>query len=387
MAWSQQTPALTSPADKEIKSTDASQSVSEEKEVKMQDKSEVGTPQDDSVITMRTHRTVRKITYVSPRYNRTPVRYNYVSHFALGMDYSSEMYDDLSAANQSSIYGEYLTRSGGFNIYGLGSTKWSRNNPSMGSYVWGLGINVNQFHEGDRTYVELSTDRGDSAFTQLSTISTQLYWLNRYEFQIAHRLYPFLGINAGLLINSASQTTKPTMALQGYEPETQENVHGHVSTYFSPELGVRFRMSSWVSLSVSHEWRFGGTTEVANLDNSSFNNIQFDLKTDQTEMQSSMWKVGFLFDLSGGKYDREKISEGYYDTTMEVQRVEPINRYRNKPCPPCPCNTTNPSSKVRINNGTGVLQGGSSSGSSSGSASPSALPGIRSGGSSSRHRD
>ena len=363
---------LTSPVDSEQSLSTPKEKASPEND----NNSVVVNSPGDTIITMRTHRTVRKITYVGPRYKRTPVRYNYVSDFALGMDYSSEMYADLSKVNQNAIYGEYLTRSGGFNIYGMGSTKWSRNNPTMGSYVWGLGVNVNQFHEGDRSYVELSTDRGDSAFTQLSTISAQLYWLNRYEFQIARRLYPFIGINAGLLINSASQTTKPFVALQGYEPETQENVHGHVSTYFSPELGVRLRLSSWVSLSVSHEWRFGGNTEVANLDNSSFNNIQFDLKTDQTQMQSSMWKVGFLFDLSGGKYDREKIAEGYYDTSMEVQRVEPINRYRNRPCPPCPCATptreANPSpggSGLQMNGGSSPSRGSSGGGSRS-------LPGI-----------
>ena len=376
ISFAQSDPKLTSPVDSKQSTT-----IPQEKVVPESENSRVAIkPPTDTIITMRTHRTVRKITYVGPRYKRTPVRYNYVSHFALGMDYSSEMYADLSKANQSTIYGEYLTRSGGFNIYGLGSTKWSRNNPSMGSYVWGLGLNVNQFHDGERSHVELSTDRGDSAFTQLRTNSTQIYWLNRYEFQIARRLYPFIGVNAGLLINSANQRTKPFMALQGYEPETQENVYNHVSTYFSPELGIRLRLSSWVSLSVSHEWRFGGTTEIANLDNSTFNNIQFDLKTDQTEMQSSMWKVGFLFDLGGGKYDREKIAEGYYDTSMEVQRVEPINRYRNKPCPPCPCAT--PTSEVYPSPGGSGLQmnggsspsGGSSRGSSGGGSR--SLPGI-----------
>ena len=306
---------------------------------------------EDSVIIKNPYRKVQKITYHPAQYRYTSTPRNYISDFALGMDYSQESFVNKADMTWDSS-STYLGNASGFNMYGLVMPKriqnWKMASPRMGSFNWGFGFNVNQFHKSKKERVVINTVNQDSAHTRLETAHVSFYSLARYELAIG-RFNPFIGLQAGASFISTNQVTETYMTLRDYESRAEDNIHTRVATYAAPELGVRFRMNSWASLVVSHEWKFGSQVDLSDVNNTQFDGAQMTATQQSVNYESTMWKFGILFDLSSNHRKKELIKDAYYDTTMVLERI-----YEDKPqpCPPCPCETktTEPSRTQTIPN-------------------------------------
>lgn len=278
-------------------------------------------------------RKVQKITYHQPEYTYIKKEQNYVSAFALGLDYSQESY--LSKPNWDSM--NQLQNAGGFNIYwigpAIGRNLWNQNGANSGLVNWGGGFNFNHFRSGDKYNVEFNTVNRDSGYTRLKTSAVQFYLFARYEYQMG-RVYPFVAFNAGINAHSTNQHSKTYLTLTEYESTSSETIESEANVYIAPEVGVRVRLNSYVSLVTSYQQRMGTDIGIIDLHNSKFNGLmpQYSANLNKVKYETGMFKVGFLFDMSMDKHEKKIVKEGYYDTT-EVLEYPPTTN----PCPPCPC--------------------------------------------------
>lgn len=278
-------------------------------------------------------RKVQKVTYHQPEYTYTPKNSNYVSAFALGLDYSQESY--LNNIGWDSM--DQLKNAGGFNIYwigpAIGRNLWNQNGVNSGVLNWGGGFNFNHYRSGDKYNVEFNTVNRDSGYTKLKTSAFQFYLFARYEYQMG-RVYPFFAINAGVNGHSTNQYTQTYLVLTEYESSRSENIESNANVYFAPEVGLRMRISPYVSIVSSYQQRMGTEIGIVDLHNSKFNGLmpQYSANLNKVKYETGMFKIGFLFDLSMDKHEKKIVKEGYYDTT-EVLEYPPTA----SPCPPCPC--------------------------------------------------
>lgn len=291
---------------------------------------------NDSVIVRNSHREVQKIQYHPPQYRYISTPRNYISGFGLGIDYTNEIFTNLDEMAWDSTE-NYISGSGGFSMYGLVMPKtiqkWKETSPNMGSFNWGFGFNVNQFHKSAKERVVINTLNQDSAHTRLETTNFSLYTMSRYEWALG-RIFPFVGLHAGFSLLSTDQVTETYMVMRDYESKKQENLTTNVAYYWAPELGIRFRLGTGVSAVVSHEWKMGSQIDLADVNNTQFDGVQMSATSQNVSYQTGMWKFGFLFDLSSNHRKKELIREAYTDTTMVMERI-----YDESPCPPCPCET------------------------------------------------
>lgn len=287
----------------------------------------------DSVIVRSSHRQVQKITYHPATYKNVAIRDNYISGFALGLDYSEETFVDKNSLAWDSS-NTYLGASGGFNMYGMFMPKtfrnWRNANPTMGNINWGFGFNINQFHKSKPSSVIINTVNQDSGRTRLETSLVSFYTKARYEWGLG-RFYPFVGIQAGFTLASTDQYTETFMVLTDYERTSQDNISTSAAGYWAPEIGARIRLNSWFSVVVAHEWKFGSQITLTDVKNTSFSGMSLSAPKHEVNYQTGMLKVGVLFDLSSNKYEKELVREAYYDTAMVMEEIR-----ENKPCPPCP---------------------------------------------------
>lgn len=290
----------------------------------------------DSVIVRNSHREVQKIRYHPPQYRYVPTPRNYISGFGLGIDYTNESFTNLEEMAWDSSE-NYISGSSGFSMYGLVMPRTIRKlketSPNLGSFNWGFGFNVNQFHKSSKERVVINTINQDSAHTRLETSNFSLYTMSRYEWAMG-RVFPFVGVQAGFSLLSTDQVTETYMVMTEYESHKQENLTTNVAYYWAPEVGVRFRLGTAVSAVLSHEWKMGSQIDLADVNNTQFDGLQLSATSQKVTYQTSMWKIGFLFDLSSNHGKKVLIHEAYTDTTMVMERI-----YDENPCPPCPCET------------------------------------------------
>lgn len=296
----------------------------------------------DSTNTPESPKMVQRITYHPATYHYVPTNNHHISGFALGMDYSHERFNAGNADMSWDSSEMYTGGAGGFNIYGLVMPKTFLNlmskSPNMGSFNWGFGLNVNQFHRSREERTAISTIRQDSVLTRIESSNVSLYTMARYEWRRGI-FHPFIGVQAGVSLISANQVTETIVTMTEYESYTSRNLHTVASSYVAPEMGVRMRVAPAVSLVVSHEWKMGTQVKLSDLNNTQFNGILISAPQQEVAYQTGMWKFGILFDLSGNKNRREIDKEAYYDTTMVDENTPVVD-----PCPPCPkCPTTSSS--------------------------------------------
>ncbi len=288
----------------------------------------------DSIPNQNSPRMVKKVRYHPATYRNISKKDNYISGFALGLDYSSEKFTDKMdmAWDSSNVF---LGNSGGFNMYGVYMPKsirnWRQNNPHFGNANFGFGFNVNQFHSSRKNLIQISTRNEDSARTHVENSHVSFYGMGRYEWGFGN-IYPFFGIQGGVTLASTNQVTEMIMISNEYEQRAQTNMTTTATTYFAPEIGIRVRLNSWFSLVASHEWKYGNQLNLTDVKNVQFNGNDARAPQNSVTYQTGMYKFGVLFDLSGNKHDREIIKEAYYDTIMVMEEEQ-----QNKPCPPCPC--------------------------------------------------
>jgi len=267
--------------------------------------------------------------------NNHPAQYSYqyytepyIQDFAIGIDYQNETFDQKLTWDESKHY----QSSGGFNIYFLANSKLTRNKLPFGSINWGGGFAMNFQGDGKYEYVQMNTTNLDSAKTNLSVISPQLYTFVRAEIKVGP-FYPFIGLGAGVKWYSTSQNTETLVTLKDYESNTSDHITSTGSMYLAPEIGLRIRLTNTTSLVSSYSWISGGELNLTDLKNSNFNSWRYNIVNQKANMNVSQVKFGILFDVSERKSNKKLIKEAYSDTTYINEDEINSNTY---PCPCCP---------------------------------------------------
>lgn len=321
----------------------------------------------DTVGIEKDYKLVQHVRYVEPTYEYIPIKQNYITDFALGLEYNNESFKGLGPQSWDSM--GQLKNSSGFDFYFLFSALPKNMVKSWGNVNWGLGMGFNQFSNGGLNSVALNTAREDSAYTQVKNNTVHIYSMLRYEFQLG-RLYPYLGIQGGVSLYNSDQYTETYVPITDYQSFGSVDLHNSVAGYVSTELGLRVRLNTGISMYLSYIDRRGSDLEIIDVENSKFNGLAFDGVVRDVKYNSNQWKVGFLFDLSSRKYEKRKIKDGYYDTSIVIQPL-------NKPCPPCPCLEYDDTE----DSGTSIYRGGNSSPSrtnnSPATISPKSFPGVK----------
>lgn len=270
-------------------------------------------------------RKVQKITYHQPQYSYTPKKTNYVTQFALGIDYTDESY--LVKPTWDSL--GQLQNAVGFNIYWIGSpiqrNIWNQNDLNTGILNWGGGFNFNHYKSGEKFNVEFNTTNLDSGYTQLETSAFQFYLFAKYEYQMGG-IYPFFAVNTGINTHRIKQFSETYLVLTEYESVNEVTLNKSVNVYVAPEIGIRIRLNEHLSLITSYQKRFGTDIEIVDLRNTKFNGLlaQYAPNLNNVKFETGMFKLGLLLDFSQ-KQDKRILKDGFYDTTIVEEVI----------CPPC----------------------------------------------------
>ncbi len=279
-------------------------------------------------------RTVKKRMVV----NNHPAEYSYTYHddpyvtgFALGVDYQNDKYNKVFDWDHKNHY----KNSGGFNLYFTSGNQLKQQNPT-GSINWGAGFSMTFQGDGAPANVQINTTNKDSAKTNLSVLSPQIYGFARYEYKFGP-FYPFVGLHAGVKWYATSQSTETMVPLTEYENQSSKNVDYTGSVYVAPEIGLRIRLSKITSLVTSYTFVSGGELNLVDLVGSKMNSWEYVLDKKTENMNLNQLKIGFLFNLSERSHTKKVIKEAYSDTTYVNEDEINSNTY---PCPCCPKSTS-----------------------------------------------
>jgi len=307
-------------------------------------------------------------------------RYDYIdqyryTNYALGLDYTNESYLENDWNNNTlndlkwDSLGQ-LQNSSGFNIYFIGKLHPERFIPA-GRMNWGIDMGFSHFRRGSKNNVELSTINKDSGFTRLETMAFNMSGMLRYEYALG-RIYPFIGIHGGFSVYSTDQYTQSYIQLVDYETSGTTSVRNSATVYWSPEVGVRVRLTPGVSMVAAYERRFGNNINITDISRSKFNGLAYSENAKSTNYNTETFKIGFLFDLGGHERERKEIVPARDTTIAYLEAVNETtttstttqqNTYQqntiNNPCPcPCPPTTITPNAPT---GNSGVNLNGSSS--------------------------
>lgn len=229
------------------------------------------------------------------------------------------------------------TMSAGFNLQFMSGNRLKNTSWGLyGGFDWGM-----QFYgHGQKTNVVLNNTSQDSGFTRLHTYSMD--FLGRAHLEYARfPIIPYVNFAAGPRIYSTGQTVSSYLDLKETESSTSHNAHLSVSMMYGVGVGARVRVSKVVSLDARYELMRGTPVNIVDMNRSTFNGLSYDLKMDKVTPFVQQFKVGLIFDVSEGDYEKKLVKEGYYKEYMyDSLAVDPKDT--NKiylPCN-CPCNTT-----------------------------------------------
>ncbi len=288
--------------------------------------------------------------------------------------------------------------SAGFNIQFMSGNRLKHNNwAAYGGFDWGM-----QFYgRSAKSGVVLNNTSQDSGFTRLRTYSMD--FLGRGHFEYARfPIVPYVNVMAGPRLYSTGQVVASYLELKETESRTSHNAHTSVSMMYGVGIGARIKVGPHISLDARYEYMSGTPVRLVDMDGSTFNGLNYNLKIDRIKPTLEQFKVGIIFDVSERDYEKKLVKEGYYrDYMYDSLYVDPKDTnkiYLPCNCNPDPCDENKyeiseeeharnyeehtpiiyPSgSSSGNNNGIGrkILKG--SSGSGTGSGSKGSFPGIK----------
>ncbi len=224
------------------------------------------------------------------------------------------------------------TMSAGFNFQIMSGNRLNDKHWGLyGGFDWGM-----QFYgKSKKTNVALNNTRQDSGFSVLR--SRSMDFLGRVHLEYSKfAIVPYLNVMAGPRIYYANQHVASYVPLENTESSTTNNAHTSVSMMYGLGAGLRFRVSPVVSLDLRYEWMNGTKVKQVDLNKTTFNGLNYDLKYKEGQPKLEQFKLGILINLSERDYDKKLVKEGYYkETIIDSLQVDPKDS--NKVYLPCYC--------------------------------------------------
>lgn len=230
------------------------------------------------------------------------------------------------------------TMSAGFNFQIMSGNRLNNKHWGLyGGFDWGM-----QFYgKSKKTNVALNNTRQDSGFSVLRSRSMDFLGRAHLEYS-KFAIVPYLNAMAGPRLYYANQHVASYVPLENTESSTTNNAHTSVAMMYGWGAGLRFRVSPVVSLDLRYEWMNGTKVKQVDLNKSTFNGLNYDLKYKEGQPKLEQFKLGILINLSERNYDKKLVKEGYYkETIIDSLQVDPKDS--NKvylPCYCAPCDQT-----------------------------------------------
>lgn len=252
--------------------------------------------------------------------------------------------------------------------------------------------------------VVLNNTELDSGFTRLSTHSFDFFFRGHFEYG-RFRLKPYVNAFAGPRIYGTTQYTEAYHQKTDYENSSNTNAFTSASLMYGGALGARLAVSKHVSLDLRYEFMQGTTTQMVDLDKSTFNGLSnFQVSKFRVDPVYSQIKFGVLFDL-WDEHTEETVKNNevveeteYYYYDSSTQQYIKVNckcketpqssdstqtTPKAKPSPFLPEDEVEPTdnrSPIQLIPGAGRSRSGSGSSGSGSSGSRGSFPGIKPGG-------
>jgi hypothetical protein len=276
--------------------------------------------------------------------------------------------------------------SAGFNIQFMSGNRLEHAYWGLyGGFDWGM-----QFYgKSKKSGVVLNNTRQDSGFTRLRSQSMDFFGRAHLEYA-RFPIIPYFNAMAGPRLYYTNQHVASYVPLKETESSSTTNAHTSVSMMYGVGAGIRVRVSKVVSLDMRYEWMSGTKVKQVDLNNSTFNGLNYNLVYTKARPTVEQFKFGLLFDLSSKEYKKELVKPGYYkETVYDSLILDPSDS--NTIILPCNCKPCDNSAdyRPRENNDEDVYtpDNGSSSGKNNGSRNNSgsgssgsgkgSFPGIR----------
>ncbi|MSP58504.1 MAG: hypothetical protein EXR17_06525 [Flavobacteriaceae bacterium] len=217
------------------------------------------------------------------------------------------------------------------------SEKLAKNN----ALYWGFGMGMGFYSRGKKSNVVLNTTRDDSGYTRLVSNSMhfwgKLHWERRFG-----SFYPFIAIAAGPRIFYTNQQVRTYLTLSDYDSPTAHNALTSVSLAYELTAGIKKRVANHVYFFASISALDGSDVTLANLHESKFNGLAYNLDIKQLRPTQTMVRLGVIFDLSHNNIQKKEVRAPYDDTIWyssitktvhdSINNVKVYTRYIYCPC-------------------------------------------------------
>jgi hypothetical protein len=287
--------------------------------------------------------------------------------------------------------------SAGFNIQFMSGNRLPHKTLAFyGGFDYGM-----QFYgKSKKSGVVLNNTTQDSGFTRLRTYSMDFLGRGHLEYA-KFPIVPYVNVMAGPRIYSTGQVVASYLQLKETESQSSHNAHTSASLMYGFGIGARVKLGACISLDARYEYMSGTPVRLVDMDQSTFNGLNYDLKINKIKPQYDQFKVGIIFNFACRDYEKKLVKEGYYkDYMYDSLYVDPSDSnkiYLPCNCKPCDEEDDNENSSMnreqprRIyeentpiiypgntgNRNNRGWNGGSSGSGSSGSGSKGSFPGIK----------
>lgn len=225
--------------------------------------------------------------------------------------------------------------SAGFNMQFMSGNRLE--NKNFGLYG-GFDFGMQFYGKSKKSGVVLNNTSQDSGYTRLRTYSMD--FLGRAHFEYSKfALIPYVNVMGGPRIYSTGQVVSSYIHYQDAENSSYNNAHTSVSMLYGFGLGARLRISKVVSLDARYEWINGSPVKLVDMNNSTFNGLNYELKYTKKAPKMEQFKIGVIFNLSETEYEKTLVKEGYYKNysidSVEVTSSDSSTIFMPCNCKPC----------------------------------------------------
>ncbi|MBI1307554.1 MAG: hypothetical protein GC181_13210 [Bacteroidetes bacterium] len=200
----------------------------------------------------------------------------------------------------------------------------------------GLDWGMQFYGRSDKNEIIINSANQDRGFSYLHSNVNDLMVKTHIEYA-SGPVIPYVNLGFGTRIFSTGQTVKALITSKDYESSTSHNVLTTATSVIDLGVGTRVKLSPWVSLDLRYDMMMAGNADILNYSTSKFNGLTYDVKKSKMDMSGSMFKIGFIFDLSSQEREKvlvdsahwEEVTEDLYMSTEDSSKVL-------IPCD-CPC--------------------------------------------------
>jgi|GEM_PF-3316647 len=221
-----------------------------------------------------------------------------IKDFWLALHYT----DQYSTNNTSS-------NSKGFNFQMMsGNLKDWKDVGIYAGFDWGM-----QFYGKTPNHqVVINTVNEDSGYTRLRNNSTDFMFKFHLEYA-KHAVIPYLNATMGTRLYYTNQKTASYLKLKDNESSSTQNVDLNASLMAGVGAGVRVKVVPRVSIDFRYDYLLGAKTKQVDLQNSSFNGLNYQVNKNTFNPSNGMLRFGIIFDLSEEKCQKQLVTPGHYE--------------------------------------------------------------------------